>query len=207
MKNDIDLMVEIANMYFIERKTEQEIADILFFSRSKISRLIKKAIDTGIVNISINYPTTRLKDVEMKLKLRFGVTDAIVIQTKEQNDSLNELCKLAGTYIDELISDDMTSNSVWQSTITDKQKAEYIAQGARATFLAHIIDKDGNLVGQEYDSHLVTMSMQEIQNVPNVVCVASGAKKSKALLAVLKSGLIKTLIIDDVLAKTILEME
>lgn len=40
---DIDLLVEVARMYYDQDLTQQEIADKIYVSRSRVSRLIKKA--------------------------------------------------------------------------------------------------------------------------------------------------------------------
>ena len=49
-----DLLVEIAVMYYLEDKTQTEIAKEMFMSRPKVSRLLKKARELDIVDIKIN---------------------------------------------------------------------------------------------------------------------------------------------------------
>ena len=48
---DIDLLVEVARMYYDQDLTQQEIADKIYVSRSRVSRLIKKAKALGLTVI------------------------------------------------------------------------------------------------------------------------------------------------------------
>ena len=50
------IMAEVASLYFERGLSQQEIADRLFFSRSKVSRLLSKAIEEKVEEIKINYP-------------------------------------------------------------------------------------------------------------------------------------------------------
>ena len=54
------LMAEVASLYFEQGMSQQEIAAKLYFSRSKVSRLLTKAVEENIVKITINYPLERL---------------------------------------------------------------------------------------------------------------------------------------------------
>ena len=48
------LLIEVSVRYFLEGMTQSQIAKELFLSRPKVSRLLKKAKETGVVNININ---------------------------------------------------------------------------------------------------------------------------------------------------------
>ena len=50
---DLDLMLEVARMYYERDMTQQKIADKIYVSRSRVSRMIKKARALGLVEIII----------------------------------------------------------------------------------------------------------------------------------------------------------
>ncbi|WP_143316795.1 helix-turn-helix domain-containing protein, partial [Clostridium sp. HBUAS56017] len=50
------LLSEVASLYYNHNMTQSEIANRIFTSRSKISRLLKEAKDKGVVQIKINEP-------------------------------------------------------------------------------------------------------------------------------------------------------
>lgn len=53
---DYTLLYRVAKAYYIDQKTQQEIADVENFSRSQISRILKRALDEGLVTYSLNFP-------------------------------------------------------------------------------------------------------------------------------------------------------
>ncbi len=54
---DYTLLYRVAKAYFVDQRTQQEIADIENFSRSQISRIIKKALEENLVSYKLNFPT------------------------------------------------------------------------------------------------------------------------------------------------------
>ena len=48
-----NILATVANLYYNSEMTQNEIADRLYTSRSKISRMLKEARELGIVEISI----------------------------------------------------------------------------------------------------------------------------------------------------------
>ena len=54
---DYTLLYRVAKAYFVDQRTQQEIADIENFSRSQISRILKKALEENLVSYKLNFPT------------------------------------------------------------------------------------------------------------------------------------------------------
>ena len=86
-RKEYALASQVAHMYYDLGMLQPEIADKLFFSRSKISRLLKAAKDFGIVEINVRQVFDRARLVEDKLKSTFGLKDAVVITCFEGGDS------------------------------------------------------------------------------------------------------------------------
>jgi deoxyribonucleoside regulator len=61
------LLVEVAELYYVEERSQQEVARILRMSRSKVSRLLAEGRDAGVVEIRINRESIRAEELERQL--------------------------------------------------------------------------------------------------------------------------------------------
>lgn len=81
MVANVDLMVRAATLSYLHQKTQGEIAAQLGISRQSVSRLLKRAVDEGIVHIEITTPADNVAMLESELAKRFGLADAVVVST------------------------------------------------------------------------------------------------------------------------------
>ena len=80
------LLVKIARLYYEEELTQAQIAERLRISRQKVQRLITQARAEGIVQIAINPIMGIYSDLEKSLEKRFGLREAVVVETTEYED-------------------------------------------------------------------------------------------------------------------------
>lgn len=80
---DIERQMHIraAWLYFMEGRTQAEIADLLSTTRLKINRILSDARTSGLVNITINSPLISTVVLERELIRDFNLADAIIIPT------------------------------------------------------------------------------------------------------------------------------
>lgn len=69
-------------------------------------------------------------------------------------------------------------------------------RGARAEMSAHLFDADGRSVTTGLSHHVLGISGEELRQVPEVIGLGGGAEKGEALDAVLRSGLLTTVVTD-----------
>ncbi|WP_303469576.1 sugar-binding domain-containing protein [Marinovum sp. 1_MG-2023] len=82
-----------------------------------------------------------------------------------------------------------------------------IAQaGGVGEMLGHFFDRRGKPVGQEVSDRILTLPRDQLKG-RRIVAVAGGALKPQAIKAVLESGLLRGLIIDEHAARAIVEMD
>lgn len=113
-----NLLVEIAVMYYLEDKTQTEISKELFMSRPKVSRLLKKARELGIVDIKINYESDDFTRVKKQIQHRFGIEDVVVVKTlKDEEDNLKEIGKAAASELKFHLHNDIKIGMSWGRTI------------------------------------------------------------------------------------------
>jgi len=77
-QNYEDLLTIVAWMYYMDEYTQQEIAEELGITRTKVSRLLSAAKERGIVQIRIAQSLPEYYVVEKELKRRFKLKIAVV---------------------------------------------------------------------------------------------------------------------------------
>jgi DNA-binding transcriptional regulator LsrR (DeoR family) len=75
---DPSTLLAAARLYYLQGRSQAEIAETLGTSRSNVSRMLTEAQRLGIVEIRINDPAGRERGLEQELKDAFGLTDARV---------------------------------------------------------------------------------------------------------------------------------
>jgi deoxyribonucleoside regulator len=76
-----DELVKVAELYFVEEKTQQQIADLLSISRPKVSRLLSVAKSSGVVRIEIHHPSKRLGELSILVQDKFNLDRCAVTHT------------------------------------------------------------------------------------------------------------------------------
>ncbi len=80
---ELVLAAEIARRYYLEGQTKVEIADELRLSRFRVARLLQVARQEGVVRIEIQQSGTIDLDRSIRLRERFGLEHAVVVDTPE----------------------------------------------------------------------------------------------------------------------------
>lgn len=99
-RQEIKEMVSCVQLHFRQNRSQKEIAEILHISPSKVSRLLKKAYEEGIVEVKIHIP--RIPRLEMELVQRFGLKEAIVITSGEESLLKEDLGHAGAQYFERI---------------------------------------------------------------------------------------------------------
>ncbi len=105
---DKERLVKIAWLYYFGGLTQQEIAKKLNLSRPKVGRMIKKALDMGIVEIRLS-PSVKSYhfEIENELETRFGLREALVVDSGSDKASLYDNLGIAGArYLNRILEDE-----------------------------------------------------------------------------------------------------
>ena len=120
MVDDELLSVRVAELYYDENKTQDEIGALLHVSRWKVGRLLTQARERGIVRIEIVHPRARRLSVERELCARFGLHDAIVVPTPDAEiDVLERVAQAAADYLTALRPVPRTLGVSWGRTLDE----------------------------------------------------------------------------------------
>jgi DNA-binding transcriptional regulator LsrR (DeoR family) len=112
-------IIEISYLYYNEKKTQEEIAALLSISRFKVSRILKKAIEEGIVSITINDPLSDLIETEIELAKRFGLKKTAVVRTVANSGEplFDQIGKAGARYINRIVIEHKILGVTWGRTL------------------------------------------------------------------------------------------
>ena len=122
------LILKAAYLYYLEDKSQNEIAGLLNISVPTVSRLIKRAKDEKIVEFVIRDPYLECIELEEKLKAKYQLRDVIVAPVSNINPSeslgaedvnnMKKLVALEGArYIQRIITEQDVLGVTWGKTI------------------------------------------------------------------------------------------
>lgn len=116
------LHVRVVWLYFMEGRTQAEIADALSTNRLRINRIINEARRSGLVSITLNSRLTSCVELEQELASRFGLKRAIIIPTPQDAEQIPVLLgQAAADYVTQLLNaDKMTGIGIgWGATLRE----------------------------------------------------------------------------------------
>lgn len=137
----LPLIVKVARLYHEQGLRQPEIATRLNMSQSRVSRLLKEAIETGVVRTVVVEPPGLSSDLEDALRDRYGLRDAVVATTGDSGDepesSLLASIGVAGArYLEStLLPLDRIGLSSWSTSLL----AVVDAMSSRPTRSAHSV--------------------------------------------------------------------
>ena len=95
--SSLDTKVKIANMYYKENMSQQEIAEALDMSRTTVSRILKNCLDEGIVSIHIKNTSTYQYELELQVKKKYGLKHVCVVSNQDKkNKVIQEISAVYG---------------------------------------------------------------------------------------------------------------
>lgn len=124
-KYDNALVYRVARHYYIDNLSQQEIAQQAGLSRSKVSRLLERARELGIVTVEVRVPaSTAVETLEEKLTELLPLERVIVVpasvseSTIETQDQLTmDVASVAAAYLPKLIEGKKLVGVGWGRTI------------------------------------------------------------------------------------------
>jgi len=72
----------------------------------------------------------------------------------------------------------------------------YVERGAVGVLIGRFIDRDGRHMIGDLDDRMIGITLEELKNLPNRLCVAGGLGKIEALRAALRGGYVTHLVTD-----------
>lgn len=108
------LLIDASVMYYLEGKNQSEIAKRLFVSRPKVSRLLKKAREEKIVEITINYDGHTFDKLRNQFRHEFKIEDILIAKTlSTEEETIEEVGRVAARKLELALKNDMILGISW----------------------------------------------------------------------------------------------
>lgn len=156
--DELRLITRVARLYHEGGLKQPEIAARLRLSQPKVSRLLKQALDEGIVRITVRVPTGTHPDLEERLQLRFALQDAVVVDVTLDDDEqvARELGTAAAFYLESTVrSGDVIGISSWSATLLAMVDALHPVTTVRDTKVVQILGGVGDPAAAGHATHLI----------------------------------------------------
>jgi DNA-binding transcriptional regulator LsrR (DeoR family) len=100
----------------------------------------------------------------------------------------------------------LTPSQTWLGYLNRKEIDQLRKRGAVGHICAHHYDNEGKILEIELNRGIIGAGLSLLHTAPQVIGIASGQEKSRAILGALRGHHINTLITDDVSARKVLEL-
>ena len=128
---EFELLARIASQYFLQDRTQADIAIEYGLSRQKVQRLIRRAREQGIVEIHVHSAPVLHIELENKLRPKFGLSTSHVLGIlelfRDTFETVIPSCPVAA------ITDDPNDNRILEAALA--AKADAIVSGDK-----HLLD-------------------------------------------------------------------
>jgi len=87
---------------------------------------------------------------------------------------------------------------------SDVTTADLQAKGGVGDVLGYVLNEEGNIIDHPLNERIIGISLEDLKTIPNVILAAGGAHKVPIINAVLRLGLVDTLVTDETTARALL---
>ncbi len=119
--DELRLLAKVARLYYERGERQSAIAAQLDLSQATISRLLRRAEEEQIVRITVSVPKGFYGDLEDALQQRYGLKEAIVVDTMDTEGGsqlLRDIGAAAAFYVETTLKQrEIIGISSWSSTL------------------------------------------------------------------------------------------
>ena len=118
-QNRVNLLADVAEMYFLDGLTQAKIAKKVGVTRSMVSRMLTEAKEQNIVKIQIDRRFNYAAKLQNELIQRFGLNNAVVFNTQQESNEcyLTHLGALGAKVVKPYLKEGLVIGVAWGTTI------------------------------------------------------------------------------------------
>lgn len=114
MKSRTDLLIRIAELYYEQGLSQNEIAQLAGLSRPTVSRMLEEAKEVGIVEIRVNSPIRKNASLSSALRDQLRLREAIVVDgSYSYEKALMRCCDAALRFCNTILQNNMSIGICW----------------------------------------------------------------------------------------------
>jgi deoxyribonucleoside regulator len=110
-------LVQIAELYYVQRWTQSRIGEQHGLSTMQISRLLREAQQLGIVEIKIHHPLPIDVELGQELRQRFGLRSALAVRASSPETVKQDVARAGAHQVVALLEPHRTLAVAWSSTL------------------------------------------------------------------------------------------
>ena len=154
--DELRLITKVARLYYERGVRQAEIAKQLDLSQATVSRLLKRAEEEQIVRISVSVPHSTYTELEDSLQAAYGLKQAIVVDTIEDEEQiLRDLGAAAAYYVETTLKDgEVIGISSWSATLLAMVDAMHPLPRSISAQVVQILGSVGNPAAETHAAHL-----------------------------------------------------
>lgn len=104
-----EMAIRVAKMYYINGDSQEKIAEVTGMSRSNISRILKKCVDEGVVEITVHDTISVRMKLAYNIQMAFGLKEVIIVHSASSPDRIyRNVGQSLGMYLMQVMKDGMT---------------------------------------------------------------------------------------------------
>jgi DNA-binding transcriptional regulator LsrR (DeoR family) len=143
--DQLRLMARIARMYHERGMRQADIAGELHVSQPRVSRLLKRAGEIGIVRTTVALPAGVHTDLEEALEQRYGLGEAVVVDVEGEDDVTRALGSAAAVYLETtLTGGDTVGLSSWSASLLAAVESMRPAKGSVVDTVVQVVGGVGD---------------------------------------------------------------
>lgn len=157
--NELRLTARVAQMYHTEGLRQAEIASHLRISQATVSRMLKRAVEEGIVRTTVVAPSGTYADLENAIREKFGISEAIVVECTEDRDGaiMARIGEAAAHFLEVTLQPgEVIGVSSWSETILRMVENIHPMKGGRAKHIVQTLGGMGDPTVQIHANQLTT---------------------------------------------------
>ncbi|MCM2292444.1 sugar-binding transcriptional regulator [Allorhizobium sp. BGMRC 0089] len=192
--NELRLITRVAQMYYIERKRQADIAEHLHLSQATVSRMLKRAEAEGIVRTSVIPPAGTFSPLEDGLRARYGLPEAIVVDCSEDRDGaiMARIGEAAAHLVEATLSaGEVIGVSSWSQTIFKMVENIHPQKGTVAKYVVQTLGGMGDPSVQTHATQLTTRLARLTGAEPKLLPVQGLASSREAKLLMLSDPFVR----------------
>jgi DNA-binding transcriptional regulator LsrR (DeoR family) len=99
-------LTEIASLYYLDQATQEELSQRFGMSRTKISRLLQRAREEGIVEIKVRPHASVAAELQAEFQRRFGLARLLVAaDSRDPDTQRSAVASLVAAYLDRTLAE------------------------------------------------------------------------------------------------------
>jgi DNA-binding transcriptional regulator LsrR (DeoR family) len=185
-RTDLRLLTRVARLYHEEGLNQTQVADRLGLTQVSVSRMLKKAEESGIVRTTVVTPPGAFTDLEDLLEVKFGLNQAIVGDAARDSDEsvLSAIGSAGAQFLESMLKPgEVIGISSWSTSLLSViDHMHPLRKGGEKSLVVQMLGGVGNPSAEQHANRLALRLARMVHGearflpAPGVVASARAAR-------------------------------